>query len=86
MTYVNVGALSRDGVRYPSKKALREALKADPSEVIFDPTSILGPITESICGDSIPQGVKLSVCGPDPYESRKWFATAEWTAAGPRLS
>ena len=72
MSYVNCGAYV-NGERPKSKKALKEAIK-DPASVYFDPTSMFDNQT-MIHGDQIPNGVSLSVCGPDPYNSRKWYAT-----------
>lgn len=83
-TYVNVGAQSvANGIRYASKKALREALKKDASVVAFDSTSSMGPYAgETLYGDDLPYGVTLSVVGPDPYTSRKWYANVERRADG----
>lgn len=80
MTYVNVGVWSTDtGDRIPTKKALKLALVEQPAAVVFDKTSMLDSsgLPEKIHGDSIPDGVKLSVCGPDPYTKRNWWATVE---------
>jgi hypothetical protein len=95
MTYINVGAKidteTGDGTvpQYAkSKTALRTALKDNPSAVLFESTEALGPNEgKTFRGDEIPQGVRLQVCGPDPYTSRKWYATAELKPDGtPKLS
>lgn len=80
MSFINVGAYI-NGERPASKKALREALANAPESVRFDGTALLG---EQFNGppSTIPAGVKLSVAGPDPYTSRKWFATVEHKAGG----
>jgi hypothetical protein len=86
MSYINVGAFTRNGQRVPSKKALKELLKADPSDVLFDPTSLFGD-QAVICGDDLSaNGAKLTVCGPDPYLRRSWFATVERTEKGINVS
>jgi hypothetical protein len=72
LQYVNVGARLR-GVRITTKKALREALANDPSAVEFDRTD--GGLGRYVSGDAVPSGIALSVCGPDPYHDRRWYAT-----------
>lgn len=75
MSSVNCGAYV-NSKRPKSKKALKEAIKNDPHRVTFDPTSIFDAKTStSYYGDAIPNGVSLSVCGPDSYTLRKWYAT-----------
>jgi hypothetical protein len=80
MSYINVGARV-NGARPASKKALREALKDNPGSVTFDGTS---PFGEQFSGTvrSIPADATLSVVGPDPYTSRKWYASVTRDAAG----
>ena len=75
MTYVNCGAYV-DGERPKTKKALREALN-NHSYVDFDVTTIYrnrgGEIIEAT-----PDGIgtdTISVVGPDPYASRRWYAS-----------
>lgn len=88
MSYINVGAFIRDGggdVRPRSKKALATALKDTPSTVSFDITSPLGPnpdyfhrgLVNAAGLAKLLNGDKLTVCGPDPFENRKWFGTIE---------
>lgn len=68
MAYINGGV---EGAT--TKKALVEALKADPSAVFFYSTSPMGAqFSGPVSG--MPDGVVLAVCGPDPYTSRKWHA------------
>jgi hypothetical protein len=79
MCYINCGA-SHDGNRVPSKKRLRILLAEDPASVTFDNTSFFdGKAT--FTGDEIPEGAKLSVVGPNPYTSRKWWASV-WVLNG----
>jgi hypothetical protein len=72
MDYVNCGA-SVQGQRVKTKKALKEAMKNDPSSVSFDSTSMFDDYS-TIYGDKIPRGIILSVVGPDPYNKRSWYA------------
>lgn len=77
MSYVNVGSsLSATGVRVLTKKALKEALTVSESAVYFDGTSQMGPQFHG-SGEELKEGTRLSVVGPDPYTSRKWYATVE---------
>lgn len=76
MTFVNVGA-KVDGVRPKTKKALREALKADPRSVVFDNTSDMGPQLVGINGANVPVEYTLQVVGPDPYTKRNWYASVK---------
>ena len=72
MSYINVG------VRAPhnaSKKAMKEALKEDPSKVHFYSTAGLFPPTFDGSGAEIPEQHTLSVVGPHPERKRSWYAT-----------
>lgn len=83
MAFINVGA-HIDGKRPKSKKALKEALRDAPETVRFDCTAAVGPDAgrSDIMGDSIPDGATLTVAGPDPYTSRKWFASVKLSTKG----
>jgi hypothetical protein len=76
MSFYNCGAFI-GGVRAKSKKALRDALASTPDEVVFDGTSVLGRGPVSYTGAEVPEGVSLSVVGPDPFNSRRWYATVK---------
>jgi hypothetical protein len=79
VSYVNVGARV-SGERPASKAALRRALTSNPGLVQFDTTSQLGTRPGSMAIDATTEDIgtnKLSVCGPDPYTKRKWYATVE---------
>lgn len=79
--YVNVGVKNRsDGTDIPTKAALKRAIAANPDDVVVYGTSDFQPFTGS--ADNLVIGVKYSVTGPNPYTSRKWFATVEKTAKG----
>lgn len=80
MQYLNTGAYV-EGERAPSKKALREAVKAHPESVRFDLTSQFDGQGDWTPEDVGP-GVTLSVVGPDPYTSRRWYASVTRDAKG----
>ena len=66
--------------RPASKKAIKEAVAADPASVEIESTSIFGgysgPVTE------LPLGESVTFVGPDPYTSRKFYGTITRTAKG----
>lgn len=71
MSYTNVGAkLGNSDV--PSKKALKEAVKAESGELSFYGTSDFTPFSGGL--DAVTEGTVLVVVGPNPYNSRKWYA------------
>jgi hypothetical protein len=72
MSYINTGAYV-DNKRPRSKKALKDALNGAPGTVRFDSTALFGEQFNGSAGE-IPDGVTLSVCGPDPYTARNWHA------------
>lgn len=73
MPYVNVGIYDAT-----TKAALKQAVKDDPSKVRAYGTSDLGPQWSGRVSD-LPEGYTLSVTGPDPYRSRKWYASIKRT-------
>lgn len=75
--YVNVGARRDDGRRFPSKKALKDALRCDPATVTFDVTSLFHTGPSHYRANDLPQGIKFSVVGPDPFNNRRWYANVE---------
>lgn len=84
MSYINVGAKFNMTSEYVStKKALREAIAADPANVRFYVTDAIGPNAgRTVTANNLDSGVKYTVVGPDPYTSRKWYATVEKRADG----
>lgn len=73
--YLNCGAshtVSRKRIR--TKKEMRELLAVDPSSVTFDVTSMYDPL-DDFTGDRIPDKTALTVVGPDPYMTRRWYAS-----------
>jgi hypothetical protein len=84
---IGVGAFVND-VRPATKAALRVALRDNPETVTFDATAAIGPrVGEIYRGDDVPEGVRLNVVGPNPYNARAWYATiARGKDGRPRLS
>lgn len=82
MKFINVGAIDYNtGDRFLTKKSLKEAVAAK-ADVIFDQTAM-------VHDDSLPGHIdlrdllnyaerstdwELSVVGPDPYQSCRWYA------------
>ncbi len=80
--YVNVGAqYNADKTDIPTKKALKDAIAANPAKVYFYPTSEFNATIPGTL-DIMEKGVKYSVTGPNPYKNRKWYATVEITQSG----
>ena len=77
--WVNAGVRnSSDASDIPTKKALKEQLSADPTSVTFYATSDFPPNHDDVrTADRLLMGHKYSVTGPNPYTSRKWYATVE---------
>jgi hypothetical protein len=83
-TFINVGAIDSKGNRVKTKKQLREivqnAVETEQDDlVMFDQTAFMqsGHIPGNATLADLPEGVKLSVVGPDPYTTRNWYATVE---------
>lgn len=87
-SWVNVGAKNiLAGTDIPTKKALKELFATDAANVGLYATDVFGEFaTMSWFGDNLEIGVKYSVAGPNPYTSRKWYATVEKTAKGIKVS
>lgn len=73
MSYVN-GGVNMNGK--PTKKNLKDQVLANPAKVQFYGTSPLGPQWSGAVS-LLPEGLILSVVGPDPYKKRDWFASVE---------
>lgn len=79
--FVNVGALYNDTkTDIPTKAALKRAIQENPANVYLYPTSDFAGDPGTV--DILEKGVKYSVTGPNPYISRKWYATVEITQSG----
>lgn len=83
MSYVNCGALSSNGQRIPTKKALKDAVQryndGQDDAVGFDQTSMVQSEAVpglAMCAD-LKEGTIMSVVGPDPYSKRSWYASVE---------
>jgi hypothetical protein len=55
---------------YPSKKAFKEAVKADPSRVYLDDPSMFNPISGSVASIM----AKTSMITVTNHPKRSWFA------------
>jgi hypothetical protein len=83
---MNIGARSvSTGADYPSKAALKRAIAADPSDVLFYSTEMFTVLSVSeFRASEIPADVTdtMYLTGPDPYRSRKYYATVTRRFAG----
>lgn len=59
--------------RPATKKALKSAIAEDPGSVVLEATSMFGNEYGGAVANA-PSG-SYHVVGPDPYTSRKWYAT-----------
>jgi hypothetical protein len=77
--WLNGGAkLNSDNSDIPTKTALKRAIQNDAADVIIYVTDAFGPNAgKRGTADNLPVGVKFTVTGPNPYTSRKWYATVE---------
>jgi hypothetical protein len=96
--FVNCGAVDGKGQRIPTKGTLRELVAraaqaiAEGDEhgddfVMFDQTAMFqsGRIPGNATVKDLmnaPAGTQLQVVGPDPYNSRKWYATVKTDKSG----
>lgn len=75
--FVNVGA--RDKISHsdiPTKAALKRSVENLPDNTVLYDTSEFS-VKEERTISNLTVGVKYSVVGPNPYTSRKWYATVE---------
>ncbi len=70
--------------RPKSKKAVREAIAADPSRVTIEATSMFGNEYDGPVADA-PNG-RYTFVGPDPYTSRKFYGTIVKTGDSIKVS
>lgn len=84
MDYINVGVRwISDGAHVPTKDAMKRALQDAPATVYFYNTSPFGTqLSGRVTGEDIPEGVSLSVCGPDPSKKRDWWAQVSLNGKG----
>lgn len=75
--YVNVGVkFVGSGSDIPTKSGLKEEIKKLPTNVQVYSVSPMGEQVDTTA-DKLQKGIKYSVCGPNPFKSRKWYATIE---------
>lgn len=90
MTYINVGAeWSKTGRPIPTKTALRSAIAAEPSSVVFYSTALMGKQVNGTALDIVAEhgpSIALSVVGPDPYTKRSWYATVTFKNGAVKVS
>lgn len=82
--YVNCGALvvvGEKAQRIKTKAKLKELIdlrdrRGINIELGFDQTAIVhsGHVPGTATLEDLKEGVILSVCGPDPYTDRRWYA------------
>jgi len=79
MSYITAGVtMVADGTEFASKKAFKEQLGKEPSEVLFTNTSHgIGPGDAEYRGSELDPALAYQVTGPNPYTNRKWFARVE---------
>jgi len=77
--YVNVGARDvNTNTDIPTKKELKGRIATYPTKVELYVTDAFGPKADkAYIADNLEIGVRYSVAGPNPYTSRKWYATIE---------
>lgn len=75
MGYIEVAATFKaDGKPVPTKKALRTALSQDLASVVFDSVGGLNAPFSGHVGNIADEATFLTVCGPDPFRKRDWWA------------
>lgn len=80
MAFIEVKATATaTGALFPSKAAIRRAWEADPNSVTFQSVQGLGGhFYGPVLGpESLPDGLKLTVVGPDPEVLRNYYGTVE---------
>lgn len=86
-TWINAGAKSIEtNEPYATKAALKRALKAAPQDVKLYSTSAFdlgtGEVASNLGNRPNHADEAWTVCGPDPYNSRKWYATVRTNRLG----
>lgn len=86
--YINVGVRDRLSLLdIPSKRVLKAQIAENGQLVQLYCTDAFGENSgKTWKADELPLWVKFSVTGPNPYTSRKWYATIENTAKGVKVS
>lgn len=68
--------------RPQSKKAIREAVAADPARVRVEATAMIGNEYDGLVSDLPEKFRPISFVGPDPYRNRKYYGTISRKADG----
>jgi hypothetical protein len=71
---MNVEARTVSGQEYASKAALKRAILADPTDVVFRSTSAFTP--GEFRASEMPYGVRLDIVGPNAFTNRRYYGTA----------
>lgn len=58
-----------------SKVKLKELIHKEPQNIHFYTTGLLGPKFEGCVNQLTDPATILNVCGPSPYNDRRWYAT-----------
>ena len=63
----------------PTKSALKALVAEAPEAVVMEGTSFMGPQYNGPL-DEAPRGNTYQAVGPDPWNSRKWYASIKWNS------
>ena len=86
MTWINGGVKDQATKRrFPTKAALKKALRERPQDVIFDDINARNPILTQPLSDVVTPEVSVTITGPDPYTDRRWYAAVSRRADGGSL-
>lgn len=81
MPYIQGGVRSLKSTPIPTKRVLKELAALRPETLEFYDTS--HPVgVAPIRLDTLPEGQKLVIVGPDPYNKRAWYANIERLSTG----
>lgn len=76
----NLHAKTLTGQNFRSKKSFREAVAADPDDVILYCYDLMGTYAgRTFRANEMPEGQLFTVPGPDPQKNRAWFANIQRT-------
>ena len=75
MSFINVDATYK-GKFVDTKKNLKQLIATVPEEVRLESNAMFPPFYSGVASE-VNEGHKFTVVGPDPYKSRKWYATVE---------
>jgi hypothetical protein len=79
MAFTEVMATDRAGGLFASKAAMKRAHAENPASVRFESVSPMGPQFDGTVESpaDLPDGLKLTVVGPNPFTDRRWYGTVE---------